>query len=642
MTTGPVRGCPHDFIARGRQEDCVVSPDGMLKAFYRDRNVWLARFDGSLERALSTDGSDRTRLKYGTASWVYGEELGQTTAIWWSPDSRRVAFYRFDESQVRDFYVQMGQTEIQDSVDVEAYPKAGAGNPIADVLVYDLASGKTTKIDVRDGHAFDDAVVGHYVYGVQWTRDGTELLIERANRRQQVIELAACAPTTGKCRVVLKEEWTSGWLEAGIDRRVSPFLAPQWLADGRRFIWESERNGWKNYYLYDLSGRLIAPITSHTTFEVTAIVKLDEPHNALFYTARDGDNYLKLQLHRVGLDGSNDVRLTDPAFTHSGFGSCALPRDFDGDHPGTSCGISPDNRYFVDVYETHDAPPAAQLVEVASRAAVAQLAKSDLTRYDQAGFKRAELFSYLAADGRTRLFGQISFPSNFDPGRKYPVLVSVYGGPILQNLLPSETFARPSAQAEFGFLVVLVSYRGAPGLGKRAADSLYLHLGVTEMDDMAEGLEALSSRPYVDRARIGIYGTSYGGYTAVTLLLRHPEVVSVASASSPVTAWYHYDTIYTERYMWTPEENRPGYEAGSDVALARNLRGRLLLYYGTADNNVHQNNTVQLIQALQEAGKSFELQIGPDLPHSSVNGDRMMEFFIENLVMNPSRILASQ
>jgi dipeptidyl-peptidase-4 len=626
MPAAPVKGCPalSDQTVRGRQAYCIESPDGSLKAFYRARNVWVAKIDGTSEKQVTKDGSEKSRIKYGTGSWVYGEELGQTTAIWWSPDSKKVAFYRFDESQVIDFYVQMQQTKVQDAVDIEAYPKAGAANPIADVLVYDVGKGKTTHMDARDGKPFDNSVVGHYVYGIEWSHDGAELLMQRANRRQQIVEFIACGPSTGKCRTIVHEEWKTGWLEAGIDPRISPSFIPHWLEDGKRFIWESQRNGWKNFYLYDLNSGLSNPLTKNNSFEAVNIVKIDEAENVMFYTARDGDNYLKVQLHRVGLDGKNDVRLTDPAFTHT----------------VTAASISPDNRSFVDVYQTHDRPPASQLVDAKSGKVLAQLASSDMARYEQAGFKKAEQYSYLAADGKTTLYGQISFPSNFDPTKKYPTLVSVYGGPVLPNLIPAENFVGPSANAEYGFLTVLVSYRGVPGTGKRAADALYMHLGVSEMDDMALGIKALWDRPYFDKTRVGMYGTSYGGYTSAMMLLRYPDVVAVASSSSPVTDFRNYDSIYTERYMWLPQENGEGYDAGSAMKYAANLRGRLLLYYGTADNNVHQDNSMQLIQALQRAGKSFELQVGPDQPHGGVNSQRMMEFFIENLIVHPERILA--
>ncbi len=197
-----------------------------------------------------------------------------------------------------------------------------------------------------------------------------------------------------------------------------------------------------------------------------------------------------------------------------------------------------------------------------------------------------------------------------------------------------ETFSVPSPITELGFLVASLDSRSAAGRGKEFLDAIYEKLGTVEIDDQAAGVRALSQRPYVDGGRVGIFGTSYGGYASIMSILRHPEVFAAASASSPVTGWEHYDSIYTERYMWLPEENKQGYKNGNALNFVNNLKGRLLIYYGTADNNVHPNNAMQLIQALQKAGKSFEVQVGPDLGHTSVRQDRMMEFFIENLIFN--------
>ena len=600
--------------ARGRQFDTAESPDGRLKAVYRDRNLWLSASDGSDAVAITTDGSEKERIKYATASWVYGEELDQRTAMWWSPDSRKIAFYRFDEKQVNDFYLQMNQTQVQDALDVEAYPKPGKPNPIVDVYAYDVATKQTTRLDVRDGKPFDNSVLGHYVYNIAWSAGGQEILLDRTNRRQNVLEFSACSPQTGVCRPIVHEEWPTGWITNNPERR--------FLKDGRRFIWESERNGWKNFYLYDLTGRLIAPLTTSSTWEADNIVFVDETKNVMFYTGRDGDNPMKLQLHRVGLDGKGDERLTDPAFNHT-------------------ISASPDGRYFVDVAQTHDIAPVSRLIDADGRV-LAEIARSDTSRFAQLGLKRVEMFTYTAADGRTPLYGLIHFPSNFDPGRKYPVLVPVYGGPASGSNTASERFTLPSPMTEYGFLVLNLDSRATPGFGKRTLDSLYLKLGQVEMDDMAEGVKALWRRPYVDRTRVGIYGTSYGGYSAVMEVLRHPDVFAAAAASSPPTDWRNYDTVYTERYMWIPDENKEGYDAGSAMTYADKLRGRLLLYYGTADNNVHPSNSLQLIRALQQAGRSFDVQVGPDQGHSGVNQQRMMEFFIENLVMHPEASAAQK
>jgi len=587
---------------RGRQFTSAVSPDGKQKAFHRDRNLWLGDTNGANAFAVTTDGSAQTRVKSGTASWVYGEELFQKTAMWWSGDSRKLAFYRFDESQVPDFHLQLGQTKILSTADVEPYVKAGGTNPVVDLLIYDLATKRTVRADVRDGRPFDNSVIGHYVYGVSWTSDSKELLFHRTNRRQNILEFCAANPQTGKCRVIVREEWPASWTEN------LPTI--RWLRDGKRFIWASDRTGWRNYYLYDLGGKLLTTLTRHE-FEVAGIVRVDEDAGRLHYLARSGDNPMKVQLHRVRLDGTDDTRLTDPAFHHT--------VDF-----------APDGRHFVDIEQTHDQPPTSWL-RSADGTIFGRLAASDLTRARQLGLKPVELLRFKAADGVTELFGLLHFPSNFRANRKYPLLVSVYAGP--ETVGARETFALPHPLTEFGFLVATFDSRSASGRGKRFLDAIYQKLGIVEVDDQAAGVKSLWARPYVNRSRVGIFGTSYGGTVSATALLRHPDVFHAACSSSAVTDYRNYDSIYAERYTWIPQEAKAAYDAAAIMTYAPNLKGRLMLFYGTADDNVHPNNTMQLIAALQRAGKSFEVQVGPDLGHVTINRDRMMEFFIENLVL---------
>jgi dipeptidyl-peptidase-4 len=540
------------------------------------------------------------RIKNGTASWVYGEELDQRTAMWWSPDGSKLAYYRFDESKVPDYFIGLDQTKLHTTADVEAFPQPGVPNPVVDLFVYDVAKKTTTRIDVRDGKPFDNTVVGHYVYHVGWSPDGTELTFNRTNRKQDILEFAACNPTTGKCRTVVRDEWPASWVANNPEMK--------YLVDGRRFIWESERNGFRNYYLYDLSGKLLATLTNNQ-FDAENIDHVDEKSGNMYYMAHDGDNAMKLQLHRVSLNGRGDRRLTDPAFSHT-------------------VSFAPDGRHFIDISQTHDLPPVARLMDADGKT-VAEIVKSDMTRFDNLGLKHVEMFSYNAADGKTELHGMLSFPSNFDPHKRYPLLVSVYGGPNTNGA--SENFALPDRLTELGFLVATLDSRSADGRGKRFLDAIYEKLGITEIDDQAAGVRALDTRPYVDSTRVGIFGTSYGGYASLMSLLRYPNLFAAACSMSPPTDWRNYDTIYTERYMWIPQENAAGYDAGSAMTYAPDLKGRLMLYYGTADNNVHNSNTMQMIAALQKAGKSFDVQVGPDQGHSALNTERMMEFFIENL-----------
>jgi dipeptidyl-peptidase-4 len=292
--------------------------------------------------------------------------------------------------------------------------------------------------------------------------------------------------------------------------------------------------------------------------------------------------------------------------------------------------LAPDGKHFIDVVQTHDTPPATRLVNDEGKI-VAELAESDLSKFEELGLKKVELLTFKAADGKTELYGLLHKPSNFDPAKKYPLIVTVYGGPATNAA--REIFMTTNPMTEYGFLVAAFDSRSAAGRGKRFLDAIYLKFGQTEIDDQAEGVKSLWDRSYVDKTKVGITGTSYGGYASIMCLLRHPDVFQAAVASSSVTDFRQYDTIYTERYMWTPQENKEGYDKGSAMSYADKLKGRLLIYYGTADNNVHPANSMQLIQALQRAGKSFEVQVGPDAGHSAVSRDRMMEFFIENLVM---------
>jgi dipeptidyl-peptidase 4 len=594
--------------ARGRQYASAISPDSTLKAFTKDRNMWISNLDGSNIMAITNDGNEDSQLKYGIATWVYGEELSQNTAMWWSPDNKKIAFYRFKEKDAKKYYVLYDQTEIQDSVDIEAYPKVGAENLPVDIMIYNLETKKMIALDVRNGKPFSDDYVGTYIYNIEWSPDGSELLFHQTNRKQDVMEFAAGDPATGKVRVIIREEWLASYT------RNSPEM--RFLDDGKRFIWASERSGFNNYYLYDISGKLLNKLTDHP-FEVYNIEKVDEKAGFLYYMARSGDNHMKLQLHRVNLDGTKSIRLTDPTFNHS-------------------VSIAPGGKYIVDISQTHDIPPFTNLLDQNGKV-IAKLAESDMSEFEELGLKKVEVFTFTSADGKTELHGMIHFPSNFDPNKKYPLLLSNYGGPGTNAFRESFTF--PNGLTEYGFLVVNIDGRNAGGRGKVFHDALYGNLGIVEMDDFAAGVKSLYDRPYFDKNRVGAYGTSYGGTTAATCLFRHPDVFHAACANSAVTDWRNYDNIYTERYMNLLENNQEGYDASNLMNYAENLKGRLMIFYGTSDNNVHPSNSLQLIQALQKAGKSFDVQIGPDRGHTGLDRDRMMEFFIENLVIDWSQML---
>ena len=600
----PAAAAPGGLVlarGRGREAD-VVAPDGKSRAFSRDYNIWYAPGDGGAERQISFDGGAKQRIRHGVGSYVYLEEFSVSQPVWWSPDGARLVWMRYDEGKVDDYFLQLDQTRTLSTVLTQAYPHAGANNPVADLMVFDFATGQTRRMDVREGLPFSNNVIGHYIWNAQWTKDGAAILVRRADRLQKHYDIAACDPATGACQSVVRESRPASWAQGG---------APRFLEDGNRFIWTSERNDFRNLYLYDLSGKLLTTLTRHR-FDAVDVVKVDEAAGLLWYTARSGDTPMKIQLHRVTLDGRNDVRLTHPWLNHR-------------------VELAPDGKHFIDVEQAHDTPPITRLRDLDGKP-LATVASSDLSQFDALGLEKAAQFTFIAADGQTRLHGMMQFPSNFDPSKKYPVLLNVYGGPGSNGL--NETFATANPLAEYGFIILRLDARTNAGRGRKVLDQAYQQLGIVEIDDFAAGIRAATERSYVDATRIGVYGTSYGGSVAALMLMRYPDLVHAAAASSPVTDYRLYDTAYSERYLGLPEQSPAAYDRSAVMTYVDGLKGDLMVYFGTSDDNVHPKNSLQLIRALQAAGKSFEVQVGPDRGHTGMDQTRMMEFFIERLILD--------
>jgi dipeptidyl-peptidase-4 len=563
---------------RGRQFERAASPDGSWTAICRDWNVVIEDGEDQVVHRVTTQGSRKHR--YGKASWVYGEELDQNTAMWWSPDSTMLAFYEFDERRVEDFYLVRGLTEVRTEPVMEGYPKPGEPNPVARLHVYHLESGRTVAVDTGSPQG-----TGHYVYSVRFSPDGRYLLFNRTNRWQNRLEVVAADPATGESRVVLTETQET-WQENSPEMR--------FLADGHRFIWETERTGFKQLELRDLSGGWLATLTDHDA-PVDRIILVDEPGGTIFYTAfTDEELPLNAQLHRVGLDGRDGRRLTAPGRHHS-------------------VQISPDGRWFVTRAETLTDPPVTTLHDGTDGEQVLVLAESDSSRFQELGLQPAELFTVKAADGETDLYGILYKPSDFRPDRLYPLVVDVYGGPFSQRVRNSYRPVNPLC--ELGFLVAVVDNRGTINRGKAFESANYLKLGEVDLDDQAAAVRALAERPYVDGGRVGIYGSSYGGYMSALAVLKHPDVFHAAVAGAAFFNDTATTEIYTERYMRTPEANPDGYEQGSCLTYAHQLSGRLLLLHGMMDDNVHPTNAWQLVDKLHELGRSFEMMFFPNNGH---------------------------
>jgi len=584
--------------ARGAQRDFEPSPDGQWNARCVDWNVVLERTDelGGVV-SVTTDGTRKKR--YGKASWVYGEELRQIDAMFWSPDSTKLAYYELDESAVRDFFLVGNLNTNRTELMLEGYPKPGEPNPIAQLWMYDLKSGES--IRVEDG---DDPE--SYIYNVRFSPKGDWLLFNRTNRHQNVMEMMAADPATGASHVVVKETQET-WQDNSPEIR--------FLEDGQRFIWATEKSGWQQFELRDLSGALIGALTQGR-FPAASISRVDEAGEYLYYTAYSDEQPLFLHLHRVRLDGAGQQRLTPAGANHT-------------------VEYSRDGKWFLSRMETIESPPRTALFTI-DGAQVAVLTEADLSAAQAEGVAPPEMFICKAADGTTDLYGVLYKPSNFDPDASYPLVLDVYGGPTSKRVNARYRASYP--ETEFGLCIAVIDNRGTPGRGKAFEGAAYLKLGDVDIADQVAGIRHLLKRPYLDARRVGVFGHSYGGYMSALAITKFPDVFHVAVAGGTVVDWRQYDTIYTERYMRTPQENEAGYDAGSILTYAEQLRGKLLLLHGMVDDNVHPTNAWQLVDALQDADKPFDMMFYPTNGHGLGRHATKLrwEYLVRHLVLEPT------
>ena len=586
------------FVGRAKQRTKERSPDGKWNAVYRDFNVWLDPHEKNKAPKIQVTKNGNEKVRFGTCCWVYGEELDQDEAMWWSPDGNKLVFYEVDESHMRDYHLTVKNTSLYTKLKTVRYPKAGDANPKVGLWVYDMDSGESKRIEIPG----EDPE--QYVYNIRFVPDGSALLFNRTNRQQNILTVFAADLEMGQCREVLTETQET-WQEN------SP--AMRFLDDSQRFVWGTEANGWLHFQLRHIDGRLLNPLSKVAEYPCKAIVSIDEEAGLFYYTAFSDKNPYNQQLHRAKLDGSEHVRITTSPLNHTFFS------------------ISPGHDTVVAVREQFDTPLETVVYRADTGKEVASLAKGNRDAAERAGLSSPELFSFTADDGETEIWGTLHKPSNFDPDRKYPLIIDVYGGPGTSGI--SNRYSAANPNCEMGYLIAKIGNRGTIGRGKAFESATYKQLGIPDLDDQAAGVRFLAQRPYVDGDRVGIYGHSYGGYMSALALLRYPEIFDVAVAGAPVTDWKNYDTIYTERYMQTPRENPVGYKAGSCGTHVRNLKGKLLLVHGLVDDNVHPSNTWQLVRQLQTIDKRFDLMIYPGAAHGIAGNYPSLrwEYFYEHL-----------
>ncbi|OKL40692.1 S9 family peptidase [Pontibacter flavimaris] len=593
----------------GKQMYATFSPDAKRVAFARENNMFVTDLGNMQETQITTNGKYNSIIN-GYADWVYEEEFSFAQGFHWSPDGKKIAFYTFDETNVPEFNMQMwGELYPQDNK--FKYPKPGEANSIVTVSVYDVASGKTVKMDT--GNETDI-----YLPRMKWTNNPNLLSIQRMNRLQNTLEILHANASTGKADVVLKETD-----KAYID--VTDDLT--YLKDGKHFIHSSEVKGFNHLYLYNMKGKLVRQITNGN-WEVSSYVGFDEKNDRLYYMSTEVSP-LERHLYSISSKGKKKQRLTENAGTHR-------------------VNMSNDFTYYLDYFSAANEVPTVSLHTAKDGKLIkvlednAQL-KNTLAQYDIA---KQEFFQMKTADG-TQLNGWMIKPTDFDPNKKYPVLIFVYGGPGSQTVTNSwggTNYLWYQVLADKGLIIVSVDNRGTGARGAEFKKVTYANLGKYEIEDQIEAAKWLGNQPYVDKNRIGIWGHSYGGYMTLLGLTKGNGVFAAGISVAPVTNWRYYDTIYTERFLKTPQENPAGYDDNSPLFFADKLQGELLLIHGTGDDNVHFQNAVAMQDALISANKQFESFYYPNRNHgvgggvTSIHRFKMMTDFLERKLINPTKV----
>lgn len=580
----------------GPQQQAQFSPDGSRVAFVRGGNLFVADPTAGSERQLTFDGRFNHIIN-GLPDWVYEEEFSFARAFAWSPDGRKIAYLRFDESRVKQYNMNRFAGGLYPENYTFKYPKAGEQNSVVELYCCDAADGSTVRMDT--GEQTDQ-----YIPRLFWTPTG-QLGFYRLNRLQNHFEVLLC-DSSGASRVVYDER-NDRYVER-VDGRTVTFLP-----DGDRFVVRSERDGFMHLYLYGVSEGLLGRITSGE-WEVTELLGIEGYR--VYYLSTE-TSPLRRDLYTVRLDGRGKRRLTGGDGTYR----IAPSRGF---------------RYFISYFSNVRTPNRVTLHRSDGRLVRTLEDNAALrTKLDELQVPVKEFFRFATSEG-VELNGYMVRPNGFDSSRRYPVLMTQYSGPGSQQAADRWTIGWEDVLVQRGYIVACVDGRGTGFRGEEFKKCTYGELGKYETVDQIEAARYLASLPYVDPDRIGIYGWSYGGFMALNCILKGNDVFRAAIAVAPVTSWRFYDTIYTEIYNGLPQDNPSGYDDNSPIHFADRLKGKLLIAHGTGDDNVHIQNTYEMITKLVEYDKPFELYVYPDRNHGMGPSrhhlmERCIEFVQRNL-----------
>lgn len=556
------------------------SPDGKMVSFVRSGNLYVEDLATQHEHSLTKDGSDK--ILNGRLDWVYQEELygrGNFGAYWWSPDSTKIAFLRLDEHPVPDFPV-VDHIPTEQNLEMTPYPKAGDPNPIVKLGIVEAAGGEVHWSDTSK-YLPEDLLIVRF----GWFPDGKQVWFQAQNREQTFLDLNTANPDSGKTSNLFRET-TKAWVEV-VDEGL------RWLKDGS-FLWLSSRDGWEHIYHYGANGKLIAQVTKGD-WDVRSLDEVDEGKGTIYFNASE-HSFIANHEYSVKLDGSGLNRLTMTEGNHrASFNSNAT--------------------YFVDSWNDVNTPTQVRLYDSSGKV-VRVVDENKVDALSQYKLGKVEFVNVKTRDGFTMEAMMIK-PPDFDPSKTYPVWSYTYSGPQSQsvrNAWGGPRYMWHQMLAEKGYIIWICDNRTASNKGVNSAWPLYKNFGELELRDLEDGFAWLKSQPYVDGSRIGLWGWSYGGYMT-SYALTHSQTFKAGISGGTVSDWRNYDTIYTERYMGTPQNNPDGYWKSSPVHYAKDLHGKLLLIHGAIDDNVHMANTIQFLYELQKAGKQVQLMVYPKSRH---------------------------
>ena len=575
-----------------RAQEPIFSPDGSKIGYAKENNLFIYDIASQKTTQVTADGKKNSIIN-GITDWVYEEEFAFVRAYDWSADSKKIAFIRFDESQVPEFSMNIYKKDLYPTVETFKYPKAGEKNSEVSLFIYDVASSNSKTINLSNYNDF-------YIARMKWTNDSNVLCAQVLNRHQDNLDLLFIDATTATSKVVLNEK----------DKAYVDVTDNLTFLKDNSFVWTSEKDGYNHIYLYDKTGKLKNQITKGN-WEITAYYGLDEKTKTVFYQSVENGSTIR-DVYRIGLDGKNKVKLSQQVGTNEAT-------------------FSPNFQYFINTYSSVTQPTVYTLNNAKDGKQIQSIIDNNTLaeKVKKYNLPTKEFFELTTEKG-IKLNAWMIKPKDFDANKKYPVFMYQYSGPGSQevdnkwNTTNDYWFMMLSQQ---GYIIACVDGRGTGFKGAAFKKCTQNQLGKLEVEDQIDAAKVIGNYAYVDKSRIGIFGWSYGGFMSSNCLFKGADVFKMAIAVAPVTNWRFYDSIYTERYLQTPQENASGYDDNSPINYVSKLKGNFLLIHGTADDNVHVQNSMQMIEALVQANKQFDWAIYPDKNHGIYGGKTRIQLY---------------